>query len=477
MLRERSKIKRAKPGEIPKQSMPEQSPIDRIKNFEEVPFGYSYEIAKKEALRCLDCPKPTCIDGCPVNINIPDFITAILEGDLKKGVNIIKETNILPSICGRVCPQENQCELTCVLYNKFEPVAIGRLERFLADWERETGKVSIPEVASPTGKKVAVVGSGPAGLTAAFDLAKLGYEVVVFEALHELGGVLVYGIPEFRLPKKIVHEEIDVLKKMGVKFVTNFVIGKTATIDDLLEREGFSAVFLGTGAGAPNFMHIPGENLNGVYSANEYLTRINLMRAYQFPNYDTPIPRKKRIAVIGGGNTAMDAARTALRSGSEEVYIIYRRTEKEMPARIEEIAHAKEEGIKFLLLTAPIKYIGDDKGWVKKTVCIKMELSEPDESGRRRPVPIEKSEFEFDVDLVIVAIGNKPNSLIPRTTPEVKTNPKGVFIVDKETGKTTKKGVFAGGDAAIGASTVILAMGTGRKAAKSIDEYLQTGVW
>ncbi|RLA99284.1 MAG: glutamate synthase (NADPH), homotetrameric, partial [Deltaproteobacteria bacterium] len=412
---------------IQRQPMPEQDPRVRARNFDEVPYGYTAELAKKEALRCLNCPKPFCVEGCPVEIDIPAFINLIAGGDFVGAAKKIKEKNALPAICGRVCPQEIQCEQRCVRGKKGEPVAIGRLERFAADYERSQGEVEIPETAKPTGKKVAIVGSGPAGLTVAGDLVKLGHDVTIFEALHKPGGVLVYGIPEFRLPKDIVASEIDYLKRMGVKIETSFVIGKTSTIDELFE-EGFDAVFLGVGAGLPVFMGIPGENLNGVYSANEYLTRANLMKAYLFPEYDTPIVKGKNVAVIGGGNVAMDSARTALRLGADNVYLVYRRSEKEMPARLEEIHHAKEEGINFQLLTNPKRYIGDDKGWVVGMECLRMELGEPDDSGRRRPVPIEGSEFVLDVDTVVVAIGTRANPLVKSTTPGLELNKRGYIV-------------------------------------------------
>jgi glutamate synthase (NADPH/NADH) small chain len=406
-------------------------------------------------------------------VDIPGFIKLIAKGDFIGAARRLREANCLPAVCGRVCPQEDQCEKTCVLGRKGEPVAIGRLERFAADYERESGNVTVPEIARSTGKKVAVVGAGPAGLTIAGDLIKLGYEVTIFEALHKAGGVLVYGIPEFRLPKKIVEAEVDYLKKLGVKIVTNTVIGRLKTVDELFE-EGFDAVFLGVGAGAPVFMHIPGENLSGIYSANEYLTRSNLMKAYRFPEYDTPIVRGKNVAVIGGGNVAMDSVRTALRLGAENAYIIYRRTEVEMPARTEEVYHARQEGVQFKLLTNPVEYIGDKDGWVKKMKCLRMELGEPDESGRRRPVPIKGSEFVMDVDTVVVAIGTMANPIIPATTPGLEINRWGYIMVKDENGETSRRGVYAGGDIVTGSATVILAMGAGRKAARAIDEYLKS---
>ena len=459
---------------VPRQKMPEQDPKVRTHNFEEVPFGYTEETAMTEAKRCIQCKKPGCIEGCPVEVDIPAFIRLITEGKFIEAGRTIKETNSLPAVCGRVCPQEDQCEKVCVLGKKWEPVAIGRLERFAADYEREKGQISIPEVAAPTGKKVAVVGAGPSGLTIAGDLVKLGYEVTIFEALHKAGGVLIYGIPEFRLPKRIVEAEVDYVKKMGVKIETNVVIGRIKTVDELF-ADGFAAVYLGVGAGAPVFMNVPGENLSGIYSANEYLTRSNLMKAYLFPEYDTPIVRGKNVAVIGGGNVAMDSVRTALRLGAENAYIIYRRTEVEMPARIEEVHHAKEEGVQFKLLTNPVEYLGDENGWVKGMRCQRMELGEPDESGRRRPVPLQGSEYVIDVDTVVVAVGTMANPIIPATTPGLETNRRGYLITKDETGKTSREGVYAGGDIVTGSATVILAMGAGKKAARAIHGYLSSG--
>jgi len=460
---------------VPRQRMPEQPPEVRIRNFNEVPLGYTPEMARLEASRCLQCRKPTCRLGCPVGIDIPAFIRLIEEGDYIGAAHKIKEANALPAICGRVCPQEDQCEKECVLSKKGEPVAIGHLERFAADYERENGDVDIPEIPPPAGRKVAIVGSGPSGLTLAGELVKMGHEAVIFEALHMPGGVLVYGIPEFRLPKSIVQAEVDYLKSLGVKIETNMVIGKVETVDELLEG-GFDAVYIATGAGAPSFMNIPGENLSGIFSANEYLTRSNLMKAYLFPEYDTPIARCSRVAVIGGGNTAMDAARTALRMGAE-VHLIYRRSRREMPARKDEIERAEEEGVIFHLLTNPVRYIGDEEGWVREMECIRMELGEPDESGRRRPVPIPGSEFRMEVDGVIVAIGTHANPLIQRTTPDLKVNERGYIVADRETGRTSKRGVFAGGDIVSGSATVIEAMGAAKRAARAIDEYLKTGRW
>jgi glutamate synthase (NADPH/NADH) small chain len=458
-----------------KTPMQEQTADARVKNFDEVPLGYTEEEAKKEAQRCLQCKRPTCVSGCPVEIDIPGFIEKIAEGDFRKAAEIMKEKNVLPAVCGRVCPQEDQCEIKCVLAKKYEPVAIGRLERFIADWEASQGEMVIPDKKPSTGKRVAVVGSGPGGLTVAGDLIGLGHEVVVFEALHKAGGVLVYGIPEFRLPKAIVQREVDYLLKMGVQLQTSYIVGRVKTIDELLEE--FNAVYLGTGAGLPWFMNVPGENLNGIYSANEYLTRSNLMKAYLFPRYDTPIVKGQRVAVIGGGNVAMDSARTALRLGADEVRIIYRRSEQEMPARIEEIVRAREEGIIFELLTLPVAYHAHDEGWVGEVECIRMKLGEPDKSGRRRPLPIEGTNFKIPVDTVVVAIGQSPNPLIAQTTPDLKVGKWGNIEVDSANGKTSKKGVWAGGDVVRGGATVILAMGDGRIAARSIDHYLSTGEW
>jgi glutamate synthase (NADPH/NADH) small chain len=457
---------------IPRTPIPEQEPEVRNKNFNEVALGYTDDLAVTEAYRCLQCKKPLCVEGCPVGIDIPKFIRLIGEKKFDEAFYSLKEDTALPAVCGRVCPQEDQCEKVCVVGKKFEPVAIGRLERFAADRFMQSGKKQKIEPANPTGKKVAVIGGGPAGITCAGELAKKGHKVVVFEALHKPGGVLVYGIPEFRLPKQIVYDEVAVLEQMGVEIKTSYVIGKLFTVKELMEEEGFDAIFIATGAGLPYFMNIPGENLNGVYSANEYLTRSNLMRAFEFPKSDTPIKVGKNVAIIGGGNVAMDAARTAKRLGGENVYIIYRRSEKELPARIEEIHHAKEEGIIFNLLTNPIEIIGDENGWVKALKCIKMELGEPDASGRRRPVPIEGSEHVIEMDTVIMSIGQGPNPLIQDTTEGLKTNKWGNIDAD-ENGKTSIEGVFAGGDIVTGAATVILAMGAGKKAAFAIDEYLK----
>ncbi|MDD5766322.1 MAG: NADPH-dependent glutamate synthase [Candidatus Marinimicrobia bacterium] len=462
---------------IPRQKMPEQAPEIRKRNFNEVNLGFDEKTAVLEANRCLDCPRPTCIDGCPVRIKIPDFIRMIVQKDFLGAAEKIKEDNLLPSICGRVCPQEEQCEKTCVLRGKFQAVSIGRLERFVADYERKYGNFTPPHFLPSNGKKIAIVGSGPSGLACASDLIQWGYDVTIFEALHEFGGVLVYGIPEFRLPKEILRYEINNLKKIGVKFIKNFIVGKTLTIDELMNEEGFDAVYLCVGAGLPWFMNIPGESLMGVYSANEFLTRVNLMKAYQFPEADTPIHIGKNAVVIGGGNTAMDAVRTAMRLGAETATIVYRRSEVEMPARIEEIHHAKEEGIVFRMLTNPVEFVSDENGWVKKVRSVRMELGEPDASGRRRPIPIPGSEFDIDADLVVVAIGNGSNPLISQTTPDLKCNKWGNILVNDTSGRTSKRGVFAGGDIVSGGATVILAMGEGRNAAKSIDEFIKTGDW
>lgn len=454
-----------------KHPMPAQPAQDRIKNFEEVPYGYSDEVAVQEAMRCLQCKNPRCVEGCPVGIDIPGFIAKISEQDFQGAIDVLKDKNSLPAICGRVCPQEEQCEKLCIVGIKNEPVAVGRLERFAADWEAKNSSAEI-KPAVLTGPKVAVVGSGPSGLTVAGELVKKGYRVTVFEAFHQPGGVLMYGIPEFRLPKSIVQREIDYLKKLGVDIQLNVVVGRTITIEELMNEEGYLAVFVGSGAGLPYFLNIPGENLNGVYSANEFLTRANLMRAYMFPKWHTPIHVGKRVAVVGAGNVAMDAARTALRLGAEEVHIVYRRSEAEMPARNEEIEHAREEGIKFSLLTNPVEVIGDDKGWVTGLKCVRMELGEPDDSGRRRPVPVPDSEFTFPVDVVVVAVGQGPNPLIPRTTKGLSTSKWGNIIAD-EVGATSIPGVFAGGDVVTGAATVIKAMGAGKIAAEAIDEYIR----
>ena len=464
------KEEKEKKPKVPRQKMPEQEPKVRAKNFNEVPFGYTPELAQLESSRCLQCKKPKCIEGCPVEIDIPAFIKLINEGDFDGSARKLKERNSLPAVCGRVCPQEDQCEKVCIVGKKDQPVAVGRLERFAADWERTKGEVTIPEKAPATGKKVAVVGSGPAGLTLAGDLILKGHEVTIFEALHKTGGVLIYGIPEFRLPKDIVQSEVNYLEKLGVKVECNCVIGRIETVDELLKE--YNAVFLGLGAGLPQFLNVPGENYCGIYSANEYLTRSNLMKAYLFPKYDTPIARGKNVAVFGAGNVAMDSARTALRLGADTVRIIYRRSRDEMPARIEEVHHAEEEGVQFYLLTAPTKFLGNDNGWVTGVECLKMELGEPDDSGRRRPVPIKGSEFQLECDLAVVAIGAGPNPLLPTQTQGLELNKRGYIVADLETGKTTKPGVWAGGDIVTGSATVILAMGAGRKAANSIHDYL-----
>ena len=455
--------------------MPEQNPAERIKNFNEVPYGYTAEQAMAEAQRCLECARIECMSGCPVNVQIPQFLKLVAAGDFRSAINLVKETNSLPAVTGRVCPQEQQCEKICTMAKRFEPVAIGRLERFAADWEAAQGDLPTPQIAPPTGKRAAVVGAGPAGLTVAADLVKMGHHVTIFEALHEAGGVLVYGIPEFRLPKAIVRREVEYVCRLGAKLVKDFVVGYSATVDELLEE--YDAIFLGSGAGLPWFLNIPGENLNGVYSANEYLTRANLMKAYRFPEYDTPIARGRHVITIGGGNVAMDSSRTALRLGAQESVLVYRRSREEMPARGEEIHHAEEEGVQFRLLATPVAIHGDEKGRVKELECIQNRLGEPDASGRRRPVPVEGSNFRISADTIIIAIGQSPSPLIPKTTPDLKTGEDGVVVIDNETGKTSKKGVFAGGDVATGGATVILAMGQGKKAAKAIDEYLKTGQW
>jgi glutamate synthase (NADPH/NADH) small chain len=472
---EAGELKPADRYDIPPQAMPEQDPVVRAGNVNEVATGYTETHARIEALRCLRCKNAPCIKGCPVQIRIRDFVVAIAEGRHQDALGIIRENSLLPAVCGRVCPQENQCQLTCTVGRKFKDptkaVSIGRLERFVADLDSEAE--SIPQIAAETGKKVAIVGSGPGGIVAAADTRRAGHDVTLFEAFHKPGGVMVYGIPEFRLPKAIVQKEIDTLSKMGVKIVYNFIVGKTRTIRQLLNEDGFDAVYIGVGAGLPRFMGIEGESLVGVYSANEYLTRANLMKAYSYGSgADTPIARSNIVAVIGGGNVAMDAARTALRLGAEKVYLIYRRTEKEMPARIEEVHHAEEEGIEFRILQSPKRIIGDENSHVTAVECLKFELGEPDESGRRRPVPIEGSEFTIELDTLIMAIGNKPNPLISQTTPELEMSKWGTIVVDEETMATSIPGVYAGGDIVSGAATVILAMGQGRIAAASINQYL-----
>ncbi|HLG14688.1 MAG TPA: NADPH-dependent glutamate synthase [Blastocatellia bacterium] len=454
--------------------MPCQEPLIRGANFQEVALGFTEDQALIEAQRCINCKDPKCISGCPVEINIPRFITSILRGDFLGAAEIIREKNGLPAICGRVCQQEDQCEASCLMGIKKQPVAIGRLERFVSDFEMALGKNTDVNLARPTGRKVALVGSGPASLTAAGDLAKMGHSVTVFEALHRLGGVLVYGIPEFRLPKSILEAEIKRLENLGVQFVTSWVIGKTETVDELFDEEGYESVFLATGAGLPYFLNLPGENLSGIYSANEFLTRVNLMKAYKFPEYDTPVRIGKAVAVLGAGNTAMDAARVALRLGPEKVYIIYRRSRAEVPARAEEVEHAMEEGIEFKFLSAPVQFFGSTSGWVSGMEIKQMELGEPDESGRRKPIPIKGSEYSIDVDTVIVAVGQGPNPLVQSTTPGLRTTKRGNIIAESETGLTSRPGVFAGGDVVRGGSTVILAMGDGKRAARAINEYLMS---
>jgi len=459
---------------MPRQIMPEQAPEVRRANFEEVPTGYSVEQAQIEAGRCLQCRKPSCVKGCPVEVDIPGFIQLITEGDFTGAIRHVWQRNALPAVCGRVCPQESQCEGLCVLGKKDAPVAIGNLERFVADYERHYGSGDLPPRAESTGKKVAVVGSGPSGLTVAGDLIVKGHAVTVLEAFHKPGGVLVYGIPEFRLPKEIVAQEVHFLERQGVRVECNQVAGRTVSLDELF-ADGYDAIYLGVGAGLPRFLNIPGENNTGILSANEYLTRANLMKAYKFPEVDTPIPLGKEVVVLGAGNVAMDSARTALRLGADRVRIVYRRSREEMPARGAEIHHAEEEGIEFYLLTAPTRYLGDDKGRLTGMTCLKMELGEPDDSGRRRPVPIDGSEFDLPCDLAIVAVGSGANPLLTQATQDIELNQWGYIKADPETGKTTKRGVWAGGDIVTGAATVILAMGAGRKAADSIDDYLTWG--
>ena len=471
-LRLRERIK------LPRQHMPEQPADERARNFTEVNLGYSAELARQEALRCLECEKPTCMDKCPVGVKVREFVRLIVAGDFLGAAAKIREDNVLPAITGRVCPQEDHCEGACKLCKKGESLGIGYLERFVADYEQRMGTISLPTV-PPTGKRVAVVGSGPSGLTVAGDLVQKGHKVRVFDALHELGGVLVYGIPEFRLPKDIVREQIDQLQAMGVEFETDVVVGRTVTIDELMEEEHYDAVFIGTGAGSPLFMNIPGEHLNGVYSANEFLTRINLMKAYQFPKYDQPVVdlRGKDAAVIGGGNTALDAIRSALRLGARKAYVIYRRSEAEMPARAEEVRHARQEGIEFRMLTSPIEFLSDGKGWLGGLRCLRMQLGEPDASGRRRPVPIPGSEFDLPLSVAVIAIGTSANPVIQSTTTGLVTDTRGYIQADTLTQRTSRKGVFAGGDIVTGTATVILAMAAGRRSAKSIHEYLTTDQW
>lgn len=456
-----------------KTEMPSADPVERRSNWNEVPLGYTLERAVVEAHRCLECQDPVCEQGCPVNVPIREFIRHVAHGDLEGAARAIRTRNLLPAICGRVCPVEHQCEQLCVVLGKQEPVGIGRLERFVADWERGHGADGYPPPAVRRPEKIAIVGSGPAGLTAASDLVQAGYSVTVFEALHAIGGVLRYGIPEFRLPKAIVDEDVERLRGMGVEFQTNVIVGKTVTIDQLFEELGYSAAFVGTGAGSPKFMSIPGENLKGVYSANEFLTRLNLMRAYSFPSFDTPVRHPRQAAVIGAGDTAMDAVRASIRLGAEEAHIVYRRSEAEMGARAEDYRRAVEEGAIFDWLTLPTRFLADEEGWVSGMECVRMELGEPDESGRRRPVPVEGSEFTMEVNLVVIALGTRPNPLIPQTTHGLEIDDHGCIVADPETCATSREGVFAGGDIVTGAATVILAMGAGRKAATAIHEYLQ----
>jgi glutamate synthase (NADPH/NADH) small chain len=457
---------------LPRQPMPAQDPAERARNYDEVALGYPEETALLEALRCLECKRPKCVEGCPVGVDIPTFIRHLKDGDMPGAVRSLKDDNSLPAICGRVCPQETQCEALCVLSKKREPVAIGRLERYVADWD--LGHPSPPPELQPsTGKKVAVIGCGPAGLTCAGDLARFGHQVTIFESLHAPGGVLIYGIPEFRLPKSIVHAEVDYVRSLGVEIRLNTVVGKTYTLDELLGEEGYDAIFLGTGAGLPMFLHIPGENYNGVYSANEFLTRVNLMKAYLFPDWDTPVKVGNKVAVIGAGNVAMDSARCAQRLGAEAVHIVYRRSADEVPARAEEVHHAEEEGIIFDFLTNPVEIYGDEKGWVRGMRCIRMKLGEPDASGRRRPLPIEGSEFDMDVDMVIMALGTRPNPLVFTDAGGLERTKWGTVVADEETGKTTKDGVWAGGDIVTGAATVISAMGAGKRSAADIDRFLR----
>ena len=465
---------------VPRQLMPEQDAALRSTAFTEVNLGYSPELARQEAMRCLECAKATCVQHCPVGVKVKEFVQLIVAGDFAGAAAKVREDNVLPAITGRVCPQEDHCEAGCKLgkTKNVKPLGIGYLERFVADYEQRMGIRHLPKV-PPTGKKVAVVGSGPSGLTVAGDLAQRGHKVRVFEALHELGGVLVYGIPEFRLPKQIIREQLDYLRDMGVEFETDVVVGRTVTIDELMGEEGYDAVFIGTGAGSPQFMGIPGEHLNGVYSANEFLTRINLMKAYQFPRYDEPMVdlHGKDVAVIGGGNTALDAIRSALRLGARKAYVVYRRSEAEMPARIEEVHHAQQEGIEFHMLTNPVEFLSDGKGWLAAARCVRMELGEPDASGRRRPVPIAGSEFELPLAVAVIAVGTSANPIVQSTTPGLATDKRGYIQADGATQRTSRKGVFAGGDIVTGSATVILAMGAGRRAATSIHEYLTSGAW
>jgi glutamate synthase (NADPH/NADH) small chain len=457
---------------LPRQEMPVQDPIARGRNYDEVALGFEDETALLEALRCLQCKRPKCVEGCPVGVNIPRFIERVVAGDMPGAARSLKADNNLPAICGRVCPQETQCEAVCVMGKKHEPVAIGRLERYVADWDLAHPSPP-PDTRASSGYKVAVIGCGPAGLTCAGDLARYGHQVTIFESLHAPGGVLIYGIPEFRLPKHIVHAEVDYVRSLGVEIRLDRVIGKIYTLDELLNEQGYDAIFMGTGAGLPMFMHIPGENYNGVYSANEFLTRVNLMKAYLFPDWDTPVKVGKRVAVIGAGNVAMDSARCALRLGADEVHIVYRRSHEEVPARAEEVHHAKEEGIVFDFLTNPIEIYGDEKGWVSGMRCIRMKLGEPDASGRRRPLPIEGSEFDMDMDMVVMALGTRPNPLVFTESGGLERTRWGTVVADEDTGKTTKDRVWAGGDIVTGAATVISAMGAGKRAAADIDRFLR----
>lgn len=471
-----------KPSErmkLPRLSMPERDPVLRGHDFTEVNLGFDPGVARHESLRCLECARPACTHGCPVGVKVKDFVALVEAGDYLGAAAKIREDNALPAVTGRVCPQEEQCEGACLLGRRGKPLAIGHLERFVADWERAAGVVGLPPVAPATGRRVAIVGSGPAGLAAAGDLVQLGHEVRVFEALHEIGGVLIYGIPEFRLPKEIVRQEVEVLRRMGVQFETNVVVGRTVTLDDLLGEEGYHAVFVATGAGLPRFLGIPGEHLCGVCSANEFLTRINLMKAWRFPDADEPVYecRGRSVAVIGGGNTALDSIRTALRLGAREALVLYRRSEDEMPARAEEIHHARDEGVRFLTLTNPVELLGDGEGRLRAARCVRMELGEPDESGRRQPSPVPGSEFEIPLDVAILAVGTSANPIVQSATPDILTDRRGYIEAHPEILRTSKRGVFAGGDIVTGAATVILAMGAGRKAARSIHDYLASGIW
>ena len=464
---------------LPRLGMPAREPELRAHDFDEVNLGFDPRLAAGEALRCLECANPACVKGCPVGVKVRDFVQLVYDGEYLKAAAKIREDNVLPAVTGRVCPQEDQCEGACLLGKRGSPLAIGHLERFVADFERQVGEVGLPPIAEPTGKKVAVVGSGPAGLSAAGELVQRGHQVKVLEALHEIGGVLVYGIPEFRLPKAIVRQEVENLRRMGVEFETDVVVGKTVTVDELFEEEGFDAVFIATGAGLPRFLGVPGEHFNGVCSANEFLTRVNLMKAWRFPEVDEPVYdcRGKTVAVIGGGNTALDSIRTALRLGAKEALLLYRRSEAEMPARIEEVHHAKEEGIRFHTLANPVEFLGDENGQLTAVRCVRMELGEPDADGRRQSKPVPGSEFELPLDVAIVAVGTSANPIVQSSTPDMAVNRKGYIQADPETLRTSKKGVFAGGDIVTGAATVILAMGAGRKAARSVDEYLRAGEW